>query len=811
MNKREMRHSSPPNYVKSKIWNRFKIKILVSFGFLFALLLSLATPINSIEGSNTVEADTTETRAPFTVPETYTDGNVTIKFDVSGYLVNGSLSQTDDVKIVIYDPPVNPPAAQIWSANAVAGLPVGSAEKNGNNYTYTFTADRLISSDIFSQDGEMTVSLGATEFKISKDGVPITVKAPRLKINYVDTDGYPLDNPPTLSEVSNADLQENSDDIFDGKIGRLDGQVDNIPGYTFRIEQSTLTVPGAANPDLDTSIYENDGSLFKSVKAILDDPVYGGGQIKEGSVLNLVYENLNPFAKISKLPANFDVDTDVTREQLIKATVQKIELRDGTSVTDYENLTFSGSVIKPDGNLDTSKKGDFVVAITYHSDKLKKSVTVKTNIKIRPVFKFTVKYVDENGRELHPPVTSSTDSESGYYQSAYFTRGDYLQYYGNSFSLEKSKYEVNLDGKVVKSEIGLAKYGSDWQTIVNALEYENSLSPDIYSNAKVTEFTVTKVYVKPTATMDDITVNVNQQVDIWQLLPGITLSNGLKNRHYLVYASPIIDTQGNINTSKRGDFKISATYLFDGVDDTVTAEATIHVLPEINLVTNYVDENGKRLKTKKVQTGHGSDKLSFDTTAPTIKGRVLSLKKSTFFVTLDGQKVDPPGDVFLEKFGVEHSTDKLSDILTQINSMLNIFDGVSNTTYTLKYVYVPQQTAVLTIDGQAEETVNGEADDEITFAKTDDQLVRGGYSYTVKGPDDKQYASLADALKANDKYDDSTVTTTGEDSHKQVFDVVYKQIPQTGITLKNQSFMPLLVVSFVGLVFFVFRKLKRIK
>ncbi|MGM0157675.1 hypothetical protein [Enterococcus durans] len=31
MNKREMPHSSPPNYVKSKFWNRFKIKILVSF------------------------------------------------------------------------------------------------------------------------------------------------------------------------------------------------------------------------------------------------------------------------------------------------------------------------------------------------------------------------------------------------------------------------------------------------------------------------------------------------------------------------------------------------------------------------------------------------------------------------------------------------------------------------------------------------------------------------------------------------------------------------------------------------------------
>ncbi|MBC9701800.1 MAG: hypothetical protein H9W83_04425, partial [Leuconostoc sp.] len=166
--------------------------------------------------------------------------------------------------------------------------------KNGNNYTYTFTADRLISSDIFSQDGELTVSLGATEFKISKDGAPILVKAPRLKINYVDTDGYPLDNPPALSEVTYTALQENSDDVFNGYGGGLDGQVDGIDGYSLESDQSTLTVPGAADPDLNTSIEENDGSLFGGVKAIIDDPDYGGGQIKDGSVLTLVYQNLTP-------------------------------------------------------------------------------------------------------------------------------------------------------------------------------------------------------------------------------------------------------------------------------------------------------------------------------------------------------------------------------------------------------------------------------------------------------------------------------------------------------------------------------------
>ncbi|WP_240672900.1 hypothetical protein [Enterococcus durans] len=382
------------------------------------MLLSLATPINSIEGSNTVEAATTETRVPFTVPETYTDGNVTIKFDVSGYLVDGCLSQTDDVKIVIYDPPVNPPAAQIWSANAVAGLPVGSAEKNGNNYTYTFTADRLISSDIFSQDGEMTVSLGATEFKISKDGAPITVKAPRIKINYVDTDGNPLDNPPALSEVSNADLQANSDDVFNGKAGRLDGQVTNITGYTFKLDQSTLTVPNAPAPDLKASTTANDGSLFEGIRNLINDAKYGSGHIKDGSVLTLVYQGLKPTAKIAIVPidqrtARYGVGDTVfqyggmyqnkitTQADLLKQIVQGVSYSDGIGRNlDYKNFTISGDVIKPDGSLDTSKKGTYEVAVTYNSDEIQKSVTVKTEITIEPTFHIKINWLSDTGKRV---------------------------------------------------------------------------------------------------------------------------------------------------------------------------------------------------------------------------------------------------------------------------------------------------------------------------------------------------------------------------------------------------------------------------
>lgn len=496
-----MRHSSPPNYVKSKIWNRFKIKILVSFGFLFALLLSLATPINSIEGSNTVEAATTETRVPFTVPETYTDGKETIKFDVSGYLVDGCLSQTDDVKIVIYDPPVNPPAAQIWSANAISALPIGSAEKSGNNYTYTFTADKLISSDIFSQDGEMTVSLGATEFKISKDGAPITVKAPRLKINYVDTDGNPLDNPPALSEVSNADLQANSDDVFSGKAGRLDGQVTNIPEYTFKLDQSTLTVPNAPAPDLKASTTANDGSLFEGIRNIINDSKYGSGHIKDGSVLTLVYQGLKPTAKIAIVP--IDKRTDhygvgdmvfqsggavynkkiTTQADLLKQIVQGVSYSDGRNRNlDYKNFTISGDVIKPDGSLDTSKKGTYEVSVTYNSDEIQKSVTVKTEITIEPTFHVKINWLTDTGKRVggwydHILFGEKTLDEldtifGNTYNKQIQSKGatPYMVNNHNLTSIENSTYEIKQDGKVVESDTGLTKFGSDWKTVISALE-----------------------------------------------------------------------------------------------------------------------------------------------------------------------------------------------------------------------------------------------------------------------------------------------------------------------------------------------------
>ncbi|WP_260608599.1 hypothetical protein [Enterococcus durans] len=793
------------------------------------MLLSLATPINSIEGSNTVEAATTETRVPFTVPETYTDGKETIKFDVSGYLVDGCLSQTDDVKIVIYDPPVNPPAAQIWSANAISALPIGSAEKSGDNYTYTFTADKLISSDIFSQDGEMTVSLGATEFKISKDGTPITVKAPRLKINYVDTDGNPLDNPPALSEVSNADLQANSDDVFSGKAGRLDGQVTNIPEYTFKLDQSTLTVPNAPAPDLKASATANDGSLFEGIRNIINDSKYGSGHIKDGSVLTLVYQGLKPTAKITLIP--IDQRTDhygvgdmvfqyggvyqnkiTTQADLLKQIVQGVDFSDRNPHNG--SLTISGDVIKPDGSLDTSKKGTYEVSVTYNSDEIQKSVTVKTEITIEPTFHVKINWLTDTGERVggwydHILFGEKTLDEldtifGNTYNKQIQSKGatPYMVNNHNLTSIENSTYEIKQDGKVVESDTGLTKFGSDWKTVISALE--DATRQYDYSNVQTTEYTLTYVYVVPkTGVLKDFYFRLHESADFVDNFPGLTLSDGqVVDSPWLTFDSPVVYDDALVDTTKAGDFPLTVRYKFGMID--ITATATIHIFPVLLLRTHYVDENGKEIKDSDYQEDLDGGKLFFAPPDPVINGLIPSIKKSKLIKMVDAKYVT------LDE--AEFQKTNWSDVLTAINGEgLMPSKGTSAAYYDLNYVYVAQQTAVLTIDGQAEKPVIGEPGDEISFDKTDDQLVRGGYSYTVTVPDGTTYDSLAKALEANKTFDDSKLSSTNEDSHKQVFEVVYKKIPETGINLNNQSLIPLVVVSLAGLAFFVFRKLKRIK
>ncbi len=431
----------------------------------------------------------------------------------------------------------------------------------------------------------MTVSLGATEFKISKDGAPITVKAPRIKINYVDTDGNPLDNPPALSEVSNADLQANSDDVFNGKAGRLDGQVTNITGYTFKLDQSTLTVPNAPAPDLKASTTANDGSLFEGIRNLINDAKYGSGHIKDGSVLTLVYQGLKPTAKIAIVPidqrtARYGVGDTVfqyggmyqnkitTQADLLKQIVQGVSYSDGIGRNlDYKNFTISGDVIKPDGSLDTSKKGTYEVAVTYNSDEIQKSVTVKTEITIEPTFHIKINWLSDTGKRVaglydHILLGEKTLDEldtifGNTYNKQIQSKGatPYMVNNHNLASIENSTYEIKQDGKVVESDTGLTKFGSDWKTVISALE--DATRQYDYSNVQTTEYTLTYVYVVPkTGVLKDFYFRLHESADFVDNFPGLTLSDGqVVDSPWLIFDSPIVYDDALVDTSKAGTFR----------------------------------------------------------------------------------------------------------------------------------------------------------------------------------------------------------------------------------------------------------------
>lgn len=607
----------------------------------------------------------------------------------------------------------------------------------------------------------------------------------------------------------------------------------NIPEYTFKLDQSTLTVPNAPAPDLKASTTANDGSLFEGIRNIINDSKYGSGHIKDGSVLTLVYQGLKPTAKIAIVP--IDKRTDhygvgdmvfqsggavynkkiTTQADLLKQIVQGVSYSDGRNRNlDYKNFTISGDVIKPDGSLDTSKKGTYEVSVTYNSDEIQKSVTVKTEITIEPTFHVKINWLTDTGKRVggwydHILFGEKTLDEldtifGNTYNKQIQSKGatPYMVNNHNLTSIENSTYEIKQDGKVVESDTGLTKFGSDWKTVISALE--DATRQYDYSNVQTTEYTLTYVYVVPkTGVLKDFYFRLHESADFVDNFPGLTLSDGqVVDSPWLTFDSPVVYDDALVDTTKAGDFPLTVRYKFGMID--ITATATIHIFPVLLLRTHYVDENGKEIKDSDYQEDLDGGKLFFAPPDPVINGLIPSIKKSKLIKMVDAKYVT------LDE--AEFQKTNWSDVLTAINGEgLMPSKGTSAAYYDLNYVYVAQQTAVLTIDGQAEKPVIGEPGDEISFDKTDDQLVRGGYSYTVTGPDGTTYDSLAKALEANKTFDDSKLSSTNEDSHKQVFEVVYKKIPETGINLNNQSLIPLVVVSLAGLAFFVFRKLKRIK
>ncbi|HEY4399244.1 MAG TPA: MucBP domain-containing protein [Lactobacillaceae bacterium] len=82
------------------------------------------------------------------------------------------------------------------------------------------------------------------------------------------------------------------------------------------------------------------------------------------------------------------------------------------------------------------------------------------------------------------------------------------------------------------------------------------------------------------------------------------------------------------------------------------------------------------------------------------------------------------------------------------------------------------------------EAASGTSGSTIALSSTDANLSRSGYNYTVKGPDGKIYATLADAKAAGVVYDNTVNNGSTTDATTQDYTVTYTKSPQQAI-VKN--------------------------
>jgi hypothetical protein len=103
---------------------------------------------------------------------------------------------------------------------------------------------------------------------------------------------------------------------------------------------------------------------------------------------------------------------------------------------------------------------------------------------------------------------------------------------------------------------------------------------------------------------------------------------------------------------------------------------------------------------------------------------------------------------------------------------------------TIVYEKEPQQAILKTDSSDPNgattiETVSGVSDDKINFTKTDNDLKRDGYVYSIKAPNGDSYATLSEALQKNIVYDKTVNDGNTTDATPQIYEVTYTPVFQS--------------------------------
>ncbi|GAX47507.1 beta strand repeat-containing protein [Pseudolactococcus reticulitermitis] len=181
---------------------------------------------------------------------------------------------------------------------------------------------------------------------------------------------------------------------------------------------------------------------------------------------------------------------------------------------------------------------------------------------------------------------------------------------------------------------------------------------------------------------------------------------------------------------------------------------------------NYLDQNNKPLRAATSFIANTTDTIgitggspnatsdTYDFTAPSFQGYSL-VPNGTTAITVGSDTIDDSGTTVPgNTLNVNYQGDYQSAPLTAKSDTLN--------------VPVP-----LTLPS-SDVTYHGTSNEPIAFTSTDASLTVPGYTYTVTGPDDKSYATLAAAVAANPNFD---ATSNGynvtDDATPQPFVVHY--------------------------------------
>lgn len=492
--------------------------------------------------------------------------------------------------------------------------------------------------------------------------------------------------------------------------------------------------------------------------------------------------------------------------QLVKSvTVEGTPMTDFSKVVimDANNKVINTATTK----VDTSVSGSTLYHLTYSDGKSTSNIGNAT-VGVRGNVKLITKYVDAaNNVSLQDDNIQSTFGPPAinFAVPQDITKNGYVY----TPVVTKSSLSVNTDGTIEGPVIFDSSFTS-FSDVISKTTTTNGVIGSII--AKQTTYTMTYGYLRQiTLTTKNTVVSVGDTVKPTDLVKSITLGGKAVDLATVTIVVRDKEKNGNvvpINTSKKAATDYWLTFA-DGTNVSTPQKATVTVYPKATVITNFVDGQGKTVAPTITQPVTNQQNYVPFAPAKAINGVMPSINKSHYEHLIDTNPIPVVSEDDLSVFDTTVWADIFKTIYRTsggdegkgftFNSSMTTGSTLGDT-YTLTYVYEPQQVAVLQVEGVEKEKITGIWKQPIKFMKySDANLAVAGMTYKVLNPNGNVYNSLAEALAAvPDGQFDSSEIIGGIDQRIQTFNVIYQPIsvPDTGIssTSSGVQILPILLV-----------------